>query len=112
MEETRSFHRRLSLNLRAHGYSFPSGHSFNAAVVHISLALAFAAISRRSHVDRTIIGVAVGVSVLIGISRVMLGVHFPSDVVAGWMGGGGWTFLVFRLLSRDDNSPRPYFQTR
>ncbi len=108
MEETRSFHRRLSPNPRAHGYSFPSRHSFNAAVAHISLALTFAAMSRRSHVRRTIIRVAVGVSLLIGISRVTLGVHFPSDVI----GGGGWTFLVFGLLACDDDSPRPHFQTR
>lgn len=96
----------------ADGSSFPSGHSFNAAVVYVSIGLVFAAMSRRLHVRRTIIGAAVGISLLIGISRLVLGVHYPSDVMAGWMGGAGWTFLVFGLFSRRHDTQRPDFQNR
>lgn len=96
----------------ADGSSFPSGHSFNAAVVYVSIGLVFAAMSRRSPVRRTIIGAAIAVSLLAGISRVMLGVHYPSDVMARAMGGAGWTFLVFGLFSRSHDPQRPHFQNR
>lgn len=96
----------------ADGSSFPSGHSFNAAVVYVSIGLVFAAMSLRSPVRRTIIGATIVVSLLAGISRVMLGVHYPSDVMAGWMGGAGWTFLVFGLFSRSHDTQRPHFQNR
>jgi undecaprenyl-diphosphatase len=82
----------------AGGTSFPSGHSFNSAVVYISIALAFAAISRRQSVRSSIIGAAVVISMIIAWSRVWLGVHWPSDVIAGWLGGAGWAFLASSLL--------------
>lgn len=82
----------------AGGESFPSGHSFSAAVVWIGMAIAFAALSQRHSVRYTIIGSAMVLSAAIAWSRVMLGVHFPSDVVAGWLGGAGWAFLAAALL--------------
>jgi undecaprenyl-diphosphatase len=84
----------------AGGQSFPSGHSFNAAVVYIAIALAFAAMSARRGVRWTVIAVAVVLSVAIAVSRVWLGVHFPSDVAAGWLGGAGWAFLASAVLHR------------
>ena len=86
--------------MEAGGESFPSGHSFNAAVVYIAMALAFAALSRRHSVRYTVIGAAMVLSAMVAWSRVMLGVHFPSDVVAGWLGGAGWAFLAAALLYR------------
>lgn len=86
--------------MEAGGESFPSGHSFNAAVVYIAMALAFAAISRRHPVRYTVIGAAMLVSAMVAWSRVLLGVHFPTDVVAGWLGGAGWAFLAAALLYR------------
>ena len=84
----------------AGGQSFPSGHSFNSAVVYIAIALAFAAMSPRRAVRWTLIGTAVVLSLAIALSRVWLGVHFPSDVAAGWLGGAGWAFLASALLHR------------
>lgn len=84
----------------AGGNSFPSGHSFNSAVVYISIALAFAAISRRRSVRTTLIASAMVISMIIAWSRVWLGVHWPSDVIAGWLGGAGWAFLASALLYR------------
>lgn len=86
--------------MEAGGESFPSGHSFNAAVVYIGMALAFAALSRRQSVRYTVIGAAMLVSAMVAWSRVLLGVHFPSDVVAGWLGGAGWAFTAAALLYR------------
>ncbi len=84
--------------MEAGGESFPSGHSFNAAVVYIAMAIAFAALSKRHSVRYTIIGAAMVLSAMVAWSRVMLGVHFPSDVTAGWLGGAGWAFLAAALL--------------
>jgi undecaprenyl-diphosphatase len=84
----------------AGGASFPSGHAFNSAVVYIAIALAFATLSARESVRLTIIAVAIILSLLIAWTRVWLGVHFPSDVVAGWLGGAGWAFLAAALLQR------------
>lgn len=82
----------------AGGESFPSGHSFSAAVVYIGMAIAFAALSQRHSVRYTIIGFAMLLSAAVAWSRVMLGVHFPSDVTAGWLGGAGWAFLAAAVL--------------
>ena len=82
----------------AGGMSFPSGHSFASAMIYIGMALAFASMSRRHSVRYTLIGVAVVISALLAWSRVLLGVHFPSDVIAGWLGGAGWAFLAAALL--------------
>jgi undecaprenyl-diphosphatase len=84
--------------MEAGGESFPSGHSFNAAVVYIAMAIAFAAMSRRHSVRYSVIGAAMLLSAMVAWSRVMLGVHFPSDVTAGWLGGAGWAFLAAALL--------------
>lgn len=95
----------------AGGASFPSGHSFNSAVVYIAMALAFASLSYRQPVRFTIVASAMLLSAVIAWSRVMLGVHFPSDVVAGWLGGAGWAFLAGALFYRparavaDANAP-------
>jgi undecaprenyl-diphosphatase len=82
----------------AGGNSFPSGHSFASAMIYIGMAIAFASMSRRHSVRYTMIGSAMVASLLIAWSRVMLGVHFPSDVTAGWLGGAGWAFLAAALL--------------
>ncbi|MEL0254122.1 MAG: phosphatase PAP2 family protein, partial [Novosphingobium sp.] len=84
----------------AGGQSFPSGHSFNSAVVYIAIALAFAAMSPRRSVRWTLVGTAIVLSIAIAISRVWLGGHFPTDVAAGWLGGAGWAFLASALLHR------------
>lgn len=79
--------------MEADGFSFPSGHSFNAAVICISIAMLLAGVSQRCRVRRAIITAAVMLCVVIGVSRVALGVHFPTDVIAGLAGGAGWAFL-------------------
>ncbi|MCB2046647.1 MAG: phosphatase PAP2 family protein [Novosphingobium sp.] len=82
----------------ASGLSFPSGHSFNAALVYLSLALAFAPFSSRQNVRVAIFAGSTGLSIAIAASRVWLGVHYPSDVIAGWLAGTGWALIAAALF--------------
>jgi undecaprenyl-diphosphatase len=84
----------------AAGTSFPSAHSFNSALVYLTIALAFAAFSRRRSMRVTLIACAMIVSLAVAWTRVWLGVHWPSDVVAGWLGGAGWALLASALFGR------------
>ena len=83
--------------VEVHYQSFPSGHSANSMIAYLSLALL--AFDDPQHRRWAIAG-ALLLSVLIGFSRPMLGVHWPSDVIAGWSFGLFWTLLVLGLSSR------------
>ena len=83
--------------VEVHYQSFPSGHSANSMIAFLSIALlAFDDPKQR----RRAVAGAVLLSILIGFSRPMLGVHWPSDVVAGWSFGLFWTLLVLGLADR------------
>ena len=84
----------------AGGPSFPSGHSFNSAVIYMGIALALAALSARRGVRWSLIAGGATLTALIALSRVWLGVHYPSDVLAGWLGGMGWALTASALLYR------------
>ncbi len=89
----------------AGGASFPSGHSFNSAALYIAIALVLGAASGRRWTPWLLLAGAVALSLAIAWSRVWLGVHFPGDVAAGWLGGAGWTLLAWAWLRRDEFSP-------
>lgn len=76
--------------------SFPSAHAMNSAIVYLTLA----AILARTHVERPlrayIMAVAIALVALIGASRIYLGVHWPTDVIAGWLAGTAWAWLCAR----------------
>ena len=73
--------------------SFPSGHSMISAVMYLTLG----ALLARTTVDRSMkiyfLGSAVILTFIVGITRIYLGVHFPSDVLAGWCAGIAWALL-------------------
>lgn len=81
--------------------SFPSGHAANSAVVYLTLGVLLARSQRDHGVRLYMIGTALALSLAIGVSRIYLGVHWPSDVLGGWIIGGMWaamTGLVVRQL--------------
>ena len=88
-----------------HGFSFPSGHAALSMVAYGVLGVLVMR-SRLPIAVRRVIVVALGVLVLlIGLSRVWLGVHYPTDVLAGWT-AGATIVLVYARLTRSV-SPEP-----
>ena len=97
------------------GFSFPSGHATTSAALYGTLAflllreVGFRRVHRVWH-EVAIILSAVGIIALIGFSRVYLGVHYPSDVLAGWTGGAMWIislFLFTRIRSARSDTDEP-----
>ncbi len=80
--------------VQASGFSYPSGHSLTAAAVYLTLAI----VCRRfikTGVWRTIVtAAALLIIILVGSSRIYLGVHYPTDVASGILFGAGWAFLA------------------
>ena len=80
--------------------SFPSGHAMMAPVVYLSLAAIVAAGERSVGAKATLILGAVILIIAIGVSRVYLGVHWPSDVLAGWTLGAVIAIVAIAALCR------------
>jgi undecaprenyl-diphosphatase len=75
------------------GKSFPSGHSMLSAVIYLTLALIAAAVIPARRVRAYVIGTSLLLAFLVGVSRMYLGVHYFTDVVAGWSAGLAWALL-------------------
>ncbi len=86
--------------VEVHNASFPSGHSGAAAAVYLSLAVLLAGRISRPAVRAYLIGAAVLLTLLVGVSRVFLGVHYPTDVLGGWALGASWAALCGLLARR------------
>jgi undecaprenyl-diphosphatase len=90
--------------------SFPSGHAMLSAVVFLTLgAILAGGADRRLRHRGYVLGVAVLLTLLVGASRVYLGVHWPTDVLAGWCLGVAWAmgcWLLLRVLQRSSGAGR------
>lgn len=76
-------------------YSFPSGHALLSAVVYLTLGAVLARLFSQRRVKLYLLGVASFLAFAVGLSRVFVGVHYPSDVLAGWCAGAAWASLCW-----------------
>jgi membrane-associated phospholipid phosphatase len=80
------------------GSSFPSGHVANSTALYVALLIALYLVTRRRGLLSALSGVAAVLLTGIAVSRVYLGLHYPSDVVAGFLLGLGWALSVGRTV--------------
>lgn len=89
--------------VEATSMSFPSGHAMLSAVTYLTLGALLARTQRQQRLQAYILGAAVVLTFIVGASRVYLGVHWPTDVLAGWCLGAAWAlacWLAATLLTR------------
>jgi undecaprenyl-diphosphatase len=99
--------------VNVNSFSFPSGHATMAAVTYLTLGVLLARVQKRRRMKFYVLVVASILVVLVGFTRVYLGVHWPTDVLAGWCIGTAWalgcwliaTWLQSRgAIEREDSS--------
>ncbi|GEL22453.1 hypothetical protein PSU4_14070 [Pseudonocardia sulfidoxydans NBRC 16205] len=83
-------------------YSFPSGHALSSVVVLGTAAAIVVRLGWRPALSGVAVTVASGAVAIIGFSRVYLGVHWPTDVLDGWLTGGVWLTVCLAALSELD----------
>lgn len=84
--------------------SFPSGHAMLSAVTYLTLGALIARTQHSRQLRGYVLGAAILLTLLIGASRVYLGVHWPTDVLAGWCLGAAWALVCWTAatwLTRD-----------
>ncbi|MBZ9982569.1 phosphatase PAP2 family protein [Mesorhizobium sp. BR-1-1-8] len=84
--------------------SFPSGHAMLSAVTFLTLGALLAKANPNPGVKAYFVSLAVFLTVMVGLSRVYLGVHYPTDVLAGWCVGSAWAILCWSAIQRIEQS--------
>jgi undecaprenyl-diphosphatase len=88
----------LDSELLPGSFSFPSGHAFLSAAIYLTAGALLTQVIAKPATRAIVLAAAVLMTVLIGLSRVYLGVHYPSDVLAGWTLGLCWAALCWAVF--------------
>lgn len=80
-------------------YSFPSGHAMASAATYLTLGILLARVQSRKRIKFYLMACALLLTFSIGASRVYLGVHWPTDVLAGWSLGAAWAMIAWQVAS-------------
>ena len=77
--------------------SYPSGHALNSTLFYLTVALMLSPLLSRRVARWTLYAVATILSLATGVSRIALGIHYPTDVIAGWVISVAWVWLWFAV---------------
>jgi undecaprenyl-diphosphatase len=80
-------------------FSYPSGHSVASATIYLTLAILAARQLKNPRAQKLVVMFAILLATAVGMSRAYIGVHWPSDILAGLSLGGGWALLVSAVFS-------------
>ncbi|MDF2996639.1 MAG: phosphoesterase PA-phosphatase related protein [Xanthobacteraceae bacterium] len=101
--------------VEVHTLSFPSGHAMGSAFTYLTLGALLARTQARRRIKIYVLTVAVLLTLMVGVSRVYLGVHWPTDVLAGWCAGSAWALICWTaalwLQRRGGIEPTPPEET-
>lgn len=86
--------------VHASGWSFPSGHAGQATATWLALGIVVGLVATRRWQKATSIAVGAVLALLVGVSRVYLGVHWMTDVLVGWLVGVAWFVTAFLVATR------------
>ena len=79
--------------------SFPSGHATLSAITYLTIGVILARSQPSSPISLYFMSLAVFLTVLVGVSRIYLGVHYPTDVLAGWCIGAAWAMGCWAIMT-------------